>query len=194
MQATTTCYLCCLASNSAKFSCRRADRIGDQSIEFKSSRASGTHTHASRHSEDNLITEKTEKFRSLAGRLLYHSLDDPRVQLETGLVMRGMSTTRVLDEARLHRAVRYIAGTPGVDWLFRWQGGAETSKLYGLADADHAADDESRRSVSCSQEFLGCHLLDQEVGRQTCVPMSSEKKRVPRFDLLCETHLHEESG
>ena len=146
------------------------------------------------HSEDNLITEKTEKFRSLAGRLLYHSMDDPRVQLETGLVMRGVSTTRVLDEARLHRAVRYIAGTPDVDWLFRWQGGAETSKLYGLADADHAADDESRRSVSCSQEFLGCHLLDQEVGRQTCVPMSSEKKRVPRFDLLCETHLHEESG
>ena len=58
-------------------------------------------------------------------------------------------------------------------WLFRWQGGAETLKLYGLADADHAADDESRRSVRCSQEFLGCHLLDQQVGRQTCVAVSS---------------------
>ena len=59
------------------------------------------------------------------------------------------------------------------DWLFRKQGGAETFKLYGLADADHAADDESRRSVSCSQEFLGCYLLDQEVGRQTCIAISS---------------------
>ena len=46
-------------------------------------------------SEDNLITEKTQKFRSLAGRLLYQSLADPRVQFETGLVMRGMSTPRV---------------------------------------------------------------------------------------------------
>ena len=42
------------------------------------------------------------------------------VQFETGLVMRGMSTSRVLNEARLYRAVRYIAEVPGVDWLFRW--------------------------------------------------------------------------
>ena len=95
------------------------------------------------------------------------------MQFETGSVLRGVSTPSVLDEARLHRAVRHIAGTPGVDWLFRWHGGAETLKLHGLADADHAAIDESRRSVSCSQEFLGCHLLDQEVGRQTCDAVSS---------------------
>ena len=59
-----------------------------------------------------------------------------------------------------------------MDGLFRWQGGGETLKLCGLADADHAADDESRRSARCSQEFLGRHLLDQEVGRQTCIAMS----------------------
>ena len=125
------------------------------------------------HNEDNVTPEKTENNRSLVGRLLHHSLDDARVQFDTGLVMRGMSTPRVLDEARVHRAVRHIAGTPGVDWLFRWLGGAETLKLCGLADADHAVDDESRRSVSWSHEFLGCHLLDQEVGRQTCVAVSS---------------------
>ena len=123
------------------------------------------------HSEDNSTPEKTEKFGSLAGRLPYHSLDDPRVQFETSLVMRGMSTPRVLDEARLHRAVRYIAVTLGVDWLFHWQGGAD-----GLADADHVADDESRRSVSCSQKFLGCDLLDQEAGKQTCVISSRESE------------------
>ena len=83
------------------------------------------------HSEDKLTSQKTERCRSLAGRLQKHSLDD------TGLVMRGMNTPRVLDEARLHRVVRRIAG----------------------AHADHAADDESRRSVSCSQEFLGGHLF-----------------------------------
>ena len=61
-------------------------------------------------SKDNVTPEKTEKYRSLAGRLLYHSLDDLRVQFETSLVMRGISTPRVLDEARLHRAVRYWCG------------------------------------------------------------------------------------
>ena len=86
------------------------------------------------HSEDNVTPEK-QKFRSLAERLLYHSLDDPQVEFETGLVMRGMSTPRVLDEARMLRAVRYSAGTPGLDWQFCWHGGAETIKLHGLADA-----------------------------------------------------------
>ena len=91
-----------------------------------------------------------------------------------------MSTTSVFDEARLHRAVRYFAEKFGVDWLFRWQGGAETLKLYGLADADHASVDESKRSVSSSQEFVGCHLLDREVRRQICVAFSSGEKRVQR--------------
>ena len=103
------------------------------------------------HREDNLTPQQAEKYRSLAGRLLYHSIDDPRVQFETGLVMRDMSTPRVMDEARLHRVVRYTAETPGVDWLFRWQGASERLKLYGLADADHASDGESRRSVSCAR-------------------------------------------
>ena len=79
----------------------------------------------------------------------------------------------MLDEARRHRVIRYIAGAPGVDWLFRWKGVGERLKLCGLADADHASHDESRRSESCSEEFLGSHLLDQEVVRETCVAISS---------------------
>ena len=49
-----------------------------------------------------------------------------RGKVALGLVMRGKSTPRVLDEARRHRVVRYIAGH--LDWLFRWQGGGETLK------------------------------------------------------------------
>ena len=58
--------------------------------------------------------------RSLVGRLLYHSLDDPRMQCDTGLVGRESG---------------------------------EALKPCGLADADHAADDESKRSVSCHKSF-----------------------------------------
>ena len=63
------------------------------------------------HSEDNLTSQKAERYRSLAGRLLHHSLDDPRVQFGTGLVMRGMSAPRVLDEARLQPSGALHRGT-----------------------------------------------------------------------------------
>ena len=107
------------------------------------------------------------------GRLLCFSLDDPRVHFDTGLVMRGMSTPRVLDEARLHRVVRYIVRAPKVHWLFRRQGGGETFGLDGLADADRAAVALGSFRVATN---LRCHLF--------------WRKRVPRFN----THLHEELG
>ena len=104
--------------------------------------------------------------------------------------MRGTSTPRVLDEARLHRVMRYIAGTLGVDWLFRWQGGVETLTLYDLADADHAADDESRRSESCSQEFSGLSLVGPRGWETDVRCYQFWRKRA----LCCETHPHEESS
>ena len=64
------------------------------------------------HRKDNLTSKKAERYGSLAGRLLCHSLDDPRVRSDTGRVIRGVSTPRVLDEARLHRVVRHLAEHP----------------------------------------------------------------------------------
>ena len=51
--------------------------------------------------EDEIDAHRAARFKRLAGKLLYHSLDDPRAQFETGMVMRGMSCPRELDEARL---------------------------------------------------------------------------------------------
>ena len=44
---------------------------------------------------------------------------------------------------------------------------------YGLGDADHASDEETRKSVTCIQAFLGNHLIDQEVFRQQVTALSS---------------------
>ena len=68
--------------------------------------------------EDEIDADRAARFKRLAGKLLYHSLDDPRVQFETGMVMRGMSCPRELDEARLFRVIRYLVGVPVVGWLF----------------------------------------------------------------------------
>ena len=69
------------------------------------------------------------------------------------------------------RVIRYMVGVPVVGWLFRWQ--SSDVRVYGLADADHASDEETRRSVSCSQEFFGGHLIDCEAIRQACIALSS---------------------
>ena len=58
--------------------------------------------------EDELDKPESAKFMKGAGTLLYHSLDDPRVQFESGMVMRGMSKPTVLDKARLHRVGKYL--------------------------------------------------------------------------------------
>ena len=72
-------------------------------------------------------------------------------------MIRGMSTPRALDEVGLRRVVQRIAGVLGVNWMFRWKG-VVTLKLESLADADHAADVESRRRVSCPRDFVGDKL------------------------------------
>ena len=60
------------------------------------------------HSGHTLTSQRAEKYRSLAGRELHHSLDVPLVKFDTGLVMRGMDTPRVLEEVATP-SVRCIA-------------------------------------------------------------------------------------
>ena len=101
------------------------------------------------------------------------ALDVPQVQFDTGPVVRLMNTPRI-DEARLHRVVRCIAGALGVDWLFRWQGGGD----FGLTDA--VTTQPTTRAGSWATN-LRCHSL--------------WRRRVSRFDPMCsEAHLHEELG
>ena len=76
------------------------------------------------HSGHTLTSQRAEKYRSLAGRELHHSLDVPLVKFDTGLMMRGMDTPRVLGEVTTP-SVRCIAGHP------RWTGcfdGRESAK------------------------------------------------------------------
>ena len=65
--------------------------------------------------EDELDESEKKFFQSCAGKLMYHSIDDPRVQFETCMVMSGMARPRVMYKARLWRAVRYLAGAPRVE-------------------------------------------------------------------------------
>ena len=67
--------------------------------------------------EDALSGERVKSFQSGAGKLLYHSADDPRVQFETNMVMRGMANPTELDHARLMRVVRCLVGAGDLVWV-----------------------------------------------------------------------------
>jgi hypothetical protein len=121
--------------------------------------------------EDALSGERVKNFQSGAGKLLYHSADDPRVQFETNMVMRGMANPTELDHARLMRVVRYLVGAGDVVWVYKFQSGPQL--LYSLSDSDHASDEETRRSVSSSHEYFGGHLLGSDSSRQNVVAISS---------------------
>ena len=121
--------------------------------------------------EDELDESEKKFFQSCAGKLMYHSIDDPRVQFETGMVMSGMARPRVMDKARLWRVVRYLAGAPRVEWRFHYQ--KPGVKCYVLCDADHASDEETRRSTSCVQAFVGKYLIDTESVKQQVIALSS---------------------
>merc|ERR1712194_82469 len=121
--------------------------------------------------EDELDEKDAKFFQSCAGKLMYHSLDDPRVQFETGMVMSGMEKPRVMDKARLWRVVRYLAGVPRVEWRFPFQKGDVS--MYVLCDADHASDEETRRSTSSTQSFVGRHLISTDSVKQQVIALSS---------------------
>ena len=74
------------------------------------------------HSEDDLTSQKAERDRSLAGRLLYHSIDDSRVQFDTGLVMRGMSTPKVLGRGEDTPSGALHRGGPWCGLAVSWAG------------------------------------------------------------------------
>ena len=93
------------------------------------------------------------------------------MQFEKGMVMLGMARPRVMDKARLWRVVRYLAGAPRVEWRFHYQ--KPGVKCYVLCDADHASDEETRRSTSSAQAFVGQHLIDTESIKQQVIALSS---------------------
>ena len=121
------------------------------------------------NAEDDVVD--VSFFRSCAGVALYHSLDDPRVQFEVCMSLTGMCRPLVLHEARLMRVARYLLKTPAVVWKFDYQDGS--CKLYGLADADHANDEETRRNMTNNHLYWGSNLLDHDVVRQQVVVISS---------------------
>ena len=80
---------------------------------------------------------------------------------------------KVVHQSQVVRGARYILQHPGETWLFNYQEDPKT--LYVYTDTDWAADERARKSVSCTVERYGSHMLDCSVAKQSLVALSSSE-------------------
>ena len=125
-------------------------------------------TDADHEGED---TTDAQTFRQAAGTGLYTSIDRPSLQFALSVVMSGMSEPKVVHQLRVIRVARYVLQYPGETWLFNYQADPKTLCVY--TDTDWAADELTRKSVSCTLERYGIHMLGCSAAKQSLVALSS---------------------
>ena len=133
------------------------------------------------------MTHWTQPMVRLSDKLLYRglcmSIDRPSLQSAMSVVMSGMSEPRVVHRLQAVRVARYVLQHPGETWLFNYH--ADPKTLY--TDTDWAADELTRKSVSCTVERYGSHMLDCSVAKQSLVAMSSGEAEFYGIDMAVAT-------
>ena len=124
-----------------------------------------------READDSLDEEMTAKFRHSAGMALYASLDRPTIQFAVSEIARGVSQPKVIDELKLRKLAKYLKKHPREIWLYEYQ--TCPGELWNYTDSDWATDEQTRRSMSCSVERFGKHMVESSCGRQSLVALSS---------------------
>ena len=124
-----------------------------------------------RNAECELDRERAEKFRRVAGTILYMSVDRPSLQYAASELAEGMSKPLEIHWLRLKRIGKYIAKYPIEKWHFEYQEAPKV--LEGFSDSDWATNRWNRRSVSWTFQRFGKHLIDSCCGRQSLIALSS---------------------
>ena len=96
----------------------------------------------------------------------------------TPMVMGGMSEPKKVHKLQVVRVARYVLQHLGETRLFGYQ--ADPKTLYVYRDTDWAADELTRKSVSCTVERYGNHMLDCSVAKQSLVALSSREEEFLR--------------
>ena len=99
------------------------------------------------------------------------SIDRPSLQFSMSVVMSGMSEPKVVHQLQMVRVARYVLQHPGETWLFGYQ--ADPKTLYVYTDTDWAADELTRKSVSCTVKWYGSYMIDCSVAKHSLVALSS---------------------
>ena len=119
--------------------------------------------------DDTLNATDAQTFRQAAGTGLHMSIDRPPLQFAKSVVMSGMSEPEVVHQLQVVRVARFVLQHLGEAWLFGHQA-PKTLCVY--TDTDWAADELTRKLVSCIVERYGSHMLDCSVAKQSLVAPS----------------------
>eukprot|EP00971_Amphidinium_carterae_P352334 6492552-Amphidinium_carterae.2 len=133
------------------------------------SKASGT---GMANADDLLEVERVAVYRSVAGTLLYLSLDRPDLQFSMSRIMSGMQAPTESDWCRLKLAARYVHSRPRMELLFNYQDMGPTMNIDVFVDSDYAGS-EARKSTDCVHEFHGCHLVESSTCQQQLIALST---------------------
>ena len=108
--------------------------------------------------DDDLEPHDAQTFRT-AGTGLYMSIDHPPLQFAMSVVMSGMSEPKVVHLLQVVRVALYVLQHPGETWLFNYLADPKTLNVH--TDTDWAADELTRKSVSCAMESTAVTCLTE---------------------------------
>ena len=121
--------------------------------------------------EEPLGSAEATKFRGLAARANFLTLDCPDLQFPVRQTSREMSAPTVGSWKRLKKIARYLVRRKRVVWHFRWQ--RETNFAHVCADSDWGGRTGSRKSTSGGVWMLGAHCIKTWSAAQGAVALSS---------------------
>ena len=124
-----------------------------------------------------------KNFQRLAGKMLYHSLDDPTNQFEMAKVMSGMCKLAVGAMASLMRVIRCCTDRPRLSGRFKLD--RPQQKLTVPVDADHGSDETTRTSMSCCHVHLVHWYIETHSACQAMVALSSDESEFRAWDMGC---------
>ena len=113
------------------------------------------------------LSDKLHARGSTCRSIIHHS------SFVMSVVMSGMSEPKVVHRLQAVSVARSVLQHPCETWLFNYEADPKTLHVY--TDTDWAADELTRKSVSCTVERYGSHMLDCSVEKQWLVALSSEE-------------------
>ena len=123
-----------------------------------------------------MVGENATRYRAIAARCNYLSLDRPDLQFAVKEVCREMSKPTSKSWARLRRIGQYLNGTPCVVWQFDWQDQCSTLDVF--ADANWAGCRRTRKSTSGGCVMVGYQCIKSWSKTQAVVAKSSAESEL----------------
>jgi len=118
-----------------------------------------------------LTLSDSTRYRALAARINYLSLDRPDLQYAAKCVSKYMSAPREHDWTYIKRLARYLVGATRAVQTFKWQSPQKMVRTY--VDSDWAGDKISRKSTSGGAMCIGKHMIKSWSTTQQTIAMSS---------------------